>query len=114
MSDKTKVRHPLVNVLLSSAWFIGLMLAAVLAAYVPGAFNYVDDERLGRAMAGILLPGSSPLLGAAIQFARRRYVSAVILAGIVFILIAYLDFHIVKFAVQHPQWPSPSSNLGRT
>ena len=114
MSDKTKARHPLVILLLSIAWFIGLMASAVLVAYVPGAFKYVDDERLGRAMAGIMVPASLPLLGSAIQFARRKYVSAVILAGIVFILIAYLDFHIIKFAVQHPQWPSPSSNLGRT
>jgi hypothetical protein len=114
MSDKTKTRHPFMIFLLSIAWFIGLMAAAVLAAYVPGAFKYVDDERLGRAMAGIMVPASLPLLGSAIQFARRKYVSAVILAGIVFILIAYLDFHIIKFAVQHPQWPSPSSNLGRT
>jgi hypothetical protein len=101
MSEKTKTRHPFVIPLLAIAWFIGLMAAAVLVAYVPGALKYVDDERLGRAMARIILPASLPLLGAAIQFARRKYLSAVILAGAVFLLIAYLDFRIIKFAVQH-------------
>jgi hypothetical protein len=101
MSDKTKPRKPLPILLLSIAWFMGLIIAAALLAYVPGALKYVDDERLGRAMARIMVPATLPLLGAAIQFARRKYVSATILAGIVFVLIAYLDFHIIKFAVQH-------------
>lgn len=102
MSDKTKARHPFVVLLLLIAWFIGLIVAAALVAYVPGALRNVDDERLGRAMARIMVPACLPLLAAAIQFARRKYVSAAILAGIVFLLIAYLDFHIIKFAVQHP------------
>ena len=102
MSETTKSRHPFVIFLLSIAWFIGLIVAAALVAYAPGALKYVDDERLGRAMARIMVPATLPLLGAAIQFARRKYVSAAILAGIVFLLIAYLDFHIIKFAIQHP------------
>jgi len=100
MSHETNPRKPILILLYSIAWFVGLIFAAALLAYVPGALKYVDDERLGRAMAGIMLPASLPLLGAAIQFARRKYVSAAILAGIVFVLIAYLDFHIVKIGIQ--------------
>jgi hypothetical protein len=102
MSETPMPKKPFLTLLLSIAWFIGLIVAAALVAYIPGALKYVDDERLGRAMARIMVPASLPLIGAAIQFARRKYVSAVILSGLVFLLIAYLDFHIIKFAVQHP------------
>jgi len=89
-------------ILLSIVWFVGLLGAAALVAYVPGALKYVDDERLGRAMAGIMAPASLPLLGAGIQIARRKYVSAAILAGIVFVLIGYLDFRVISLAVGRP------------
>jgi hypothetical protein len=100
MSNRTKSRKPLIILLLSIAWFIGLVVAAALLAYVPGALNCVDDERLGRAMARVVVPACLPLMGAAIQFARRKYVSAVILAGFVFAVIAFLDFQLIKLAVQ--------------
>jgi hypothetical protein len=101
MSEITKPRHPFVILLLSVVWFIGLIVAAALVAWIPGALKYVDDERLGRAMARVMVPACLPLLAAAIQLARRKYVTAAILAGAVFALIGYLDFHVIKFAIQH-------------
>ena len=100
MSSNVQSRHPLVVLSLTAAWFIGLIIAAVLVAYIPGALKLVNDERRGRLMARVMLPALLPLFAASVQFARRKYVSALILAGLVFAVLLGLDGYAIAFVMR--------------
>ena len=100
MSNTINQRHPLLVLLLTIMWFIGLVVTAVLVAYIPGALKFVDSERWGRAIVNILMLGFLPLFAASVQFARRKYVSALILAGIVFVVLLGLDGYAIALVMR--------------
>jgi hypothetical protein len=80
---------------------VGLVIWSLLVAYIPGALHVVNDELWGRLMAKVLMPGLLPLLAASIQFARRKYISAMILAGVVILGLFGLDLAAILHAGRH-------------
>ena len=101
MSTNAIPRHPALVLMLTVVWFVGLVIWSMLVAYVPGALHVVNDELWGRLIAKVLLPCLLPLFAASIQFARRKYISAMILSGIVILALFGLDLAAILHAGRH-------------
>ena len=101
MSIETKKRHPILVLILTLVWFIGLLMTAVLVAYIPGALGLVDDERWGRTIVKVLVPGLVPLLIGSVLFARRKFLIASILSGLVIFVLLGFDAWAIALVTRH-------------
>ena len=90
---------PLIILLISVGWsLLGTMLA-VLVMYIPGALDLVDDERLGRASAIILLPSLVLMAAAGLCAGLKKYLPAVAITAFVLLGCAALDAMIIVRAL---------------